>query len=175
MLVASIEKIFPSSPQFPSTRMEKELYHTLVTAGAGGALLGGIIAGSMYSTLLIGHAMHPLGLLAGILIGCIIGIQFAKTRISENAHCRENSVPPPSSPSHSGTDYETYWPAYRYGVDAYSTYQGREFEEIEPQLRTGWIAARGMSKLEWHEARGAARNAYERISRRYYKPHGQYA
>ncbi len=37
-----------------------------------------------------------------------------------------------------GDTFETHIPAYQYGGRAEATYGGRPYEEIEPELRTGW-------------------------------------
>ena len=61
-------------------------------------------------------------------------------------------------------DYERdYGPAYRYGVDAYSRYPERHYEDIETDLSAGWDEARGESRLEWEYARHPARDAWHRV------------
>jgi uncharacterized protein (TIGR02271 family) len=60
---------------------------------------------------------------------------------------------------------ETYRPAYRYGLMAGSRYDGRRWDEVEPELRTGWDRSRGDSTLSWDQARGAARDAFDRTIR----------
>lgn len=60
--------------------------------------------------------------------------------------------------------YDTYAPAYRYGVETYSAHNGRRFEDIsDAQLRQGWENMRGNSTMEWNQARDAARDAYNRL------------
>lgn len=60
-------------------------------------------------------------------------------------------------------NYSTYEPAYRYGYESYSQYNGRPFEEVEPQLRSSWSNSRGNSNLEWNQARDAVRDSYTRM------------
>jgi hypothetical protein len=38
-----------------------------------------------------------------------------------------------------------------------------EWTEIEPNLAAGWMQARGDSKLEWADAKHAAKDAWDRI------------
>jgi hypothetical protein len=64
-----------------------------------------------------------------------------------------------------GETHETYRPAYRYGLSAYDRYMDRRFDEVEPDLRTGWTEARGDCPLPWENARGAAKHAFERRGR----------
>ena len=61
--------------------------------------------------------------------------------------------------------FDTYRPAYRYGVDSYIHHRGeRTFDEIEPNLSDEWTSRRGTSKLDWNAARPAVRDAYERAA-----------
>jgi hypothetical protein len=63
-----------------------------------------------------------------------------------------------------GSSYDDYGPAYGYGVSEYSRYPGRTFDEVESELATGWYAGRGNSTLEWERAKGATRDAWQRVS-----------
>jgi hypothetical protein len=47
---------------------------------------------------------------------------------------------PMSTPSAS---YDDYGPAYAYGVNSYSTYAGRDWDDVEPELSGRWDTARG--------------------------------
>ncbi len=60
--------------------------------------------------------------------------------------------------------YDEYSPAYGYGVDAYRRYPGRSFDDLEPDLSRGWTNARGPSSLDWDKAKGATRDAWQRVS-----------
>jgi hypothetical protein len=63
-----------------------------------------------------------------------------------------------------GHGYESYRPAYRVGIDGYLANPTENFDSLEPSLRNNWNIARGNSKLEWSEAREAARDAFSRLS-----------
>ena len=52
-----------------------------------------------------------------------------------------------------GSDYEMYRPAYRFGVDTYVRYPDGDFNLIEPSLGADWYNWRGNSKLDWHVAK----------------------
>jgi len=63
--------------------------------------------------------------------------------------------------------YDIYGPAYRHGIDAYSKYEGRNFDEIEPQLSKDWeFKNTGDLALPWDAAKPAVRDAYERLASR---------
>ncbi len=66
----------------------------------------------------------------------------------------------------SNTSYDAFSPAYRFGIDSYSTFAGRDFNDIEPELAKGWENVRGFSRLTWQTAQLAARDAYNRLSLR---------
>lgn len=63
-----------------------------------------------------------------------------------------------------GFTYDQDWgPAYRYGVEAYRRYPGQDYEQIQPQLASGWGDARGNSRLEGEQARHASQDAWQRV------------
>jgi uncharacterized protein (TIGR02271 family) len=55
-------------------------------------------------------------------------------------------------------------PAYQLGHIAGQNpeYQGRSFDDVEPQLRQGWTADVAASSGDWNDVRGFARDAFER-------------
>jgi hypothetical protein len=64
----------------------------------------------------------------------------------------------------SGRGFDEYRSAYRYGVYARSSNPDRQWDDtIERELAPGWERARGDSSLEWHDARHAARAAWDRL------------
>ena len=81
---------------------------------------------------------------------------------AEDAYWRQNFT---GRPYVQGTrSYDDYGPAYKYGVDNYSRYKGRSFDEVEGDLSRDWGSARGRSSLEWDDARHATRDAWNRLS-----------
>jgi hypothetical protein len=132
-----------------------------VGVGVGAAAVGvatGAAAGSVAG---------PVGTAVGAAVGAVVGGLAGKgiaERIDptvEDTYWREQYTTRPYA--NAGASYDDYGPAYRYGVDAYGRYPGRGFDEIEPDLGTGWPTARGSSRLEWHEARHASRDAWDRV------------
>lgn len=156
----------PRNPNDPNVRDPEHTHELGGTLGMTiGGVVGGIAAGAAAGAT-IGSAAGPVGAVAGAALGGAIGgitgeevaREFNPTieeeYWAENYHTR---------PYVTSRDYETYRPAYRYGIDAYSTYSGKEFGEIEPDLNKDWASARGNSTLEWPEARKASQDAYERL------------
>lgn len=83
---------------------------------------------------------------------------------SETAYWRDNFKGRPYAEN--ATSFDDYAPAYGYGVNSYTKYPGRSFDEVEADLSRDWDGARGASKLQWDQARNATRDAWERIGKR---------
>ena len=65
-------------------------------------------------------------------------------------------------------EYSDYEPAYRYGWEraGLSEYRNRGFEEIELDLQREWEELPAEELPGWEEARGPARDAFERAANR---------
>jgi hypothetical protein len=128
--------------------------------GVAGAAAGGAMAGSIAGP--VGAAVGgTIGAIAGGLAGK--GIADIVDPTMEDEYWRENW----SSRSYidGGFTYDQdYGPAYRYGVDAYGRYAGRDFDALDADLRGGWDTARAGSRLDWERARPATRDAWQRVS-----------
>ena len=128
-----------------------------------GAAAGGMAAGAAAGTV-----AGPVGTAVGAAVGAVVGGLAGKgiaEKIDptiEEAYWRENYV---SRPYVNKTyTYDDYGPAYLYGVDNYSRYQGRKFEDIEGELGRDWQRAKGKSRLAWEDAKHATRDAFHRVS-----------
>jgi hypothetical protein len=130
-----------------------------------GAAVGGAAAGAA-----VGTVAGPVGTVAGAAVGAIVGglagkgVAEAVDPTSEAAYWRENFKTRPYAKD--AASFDDYAPAYGYGVSAYGKYPGRSFDDVEPDLSRGWNAARGNSNLHWDNARGATRDAWERVGNR---------
>src|SRR3954465_10567404 len=97
-----------------------------------GAAAGGIAAGAA-----VGSVAGPVGTAVGAAVGAVVGglagkgiaEQIDPTR--EDAYWRDNYS---SRPYAAGGSYDDYGPAYSYGVNSYSKYQGRDFDDVESDL-----------------------------------------
>jgi hypothetical protein len=65
-----------------------------------------------------------------------------------------------------GTDYERYRPGYRYGFESAQHWMGRNWEEAESDLRTGWdrYEHRGGADSTWEDIKNAVRDAWDRVT-----------
>ena len=129
---------------------------------AAGAVAGGIATGAA-----VGTVAGPVGTAIGAAVGAVVGglagkgiaEQIDPTR--EDAYWRENYK---SRPYASGASYDDYGPAYGYGVNSYSKYAGRKFEDVESDLGRDWNNVKGTSSLTWDRAKLATRDAFHRVS-----------
>ena len=62
-----------------------------------------------------------------------------------------------------GLGYDDYGPAYRVGYTGPLRREG-SFADLEEALHRDWQAVKGRSRLQWPEARAAARAAWERVT-----------
>jgi hypothetical protein len=60
-------------------------------------------------------------------------------------------------------DFEYWKPAYRYGYDSASRYQGRQWDEVEGDLRTGWNSYEHRGSSTWEQIKDAVRDAWDRL------------
>jgi hypothetical protein len=65
-----------------------------------------------------------------------------------------------------GRDYDFYQPGYRFGYDAASRYQDRQWNDVESNLSRDWdrYEQRGIST--WQQVKDAVRDAWDRVTGR---------
>ena len=136
-----------------------------VGAAIGAAATAAVVGATQGAAL--GTVAGLPGMIAGVAIGGVVGALAGKETAQivnpneEEIYWRDNHKN--QAYFNSTTTYDSYAPAYRYGIEAYSTYVGRKFDEVEPQLAKEWDKARGTSRLTWDTAKLAVRDAYERL------------
>ncbi len=127
------------------------------SGAAAGAAVGAVAGG-------------PIGLAAGGVVGAVVGglagkgVAEAVNPTAEDAYWRENFRSRPYAKDSNST-YETYAPAYRTGWEAREKYAGRQWSDVETDLRATWDRGRGKSSLAWSDARGAAHDAWDHVSK----------
>lgn len=132
-----------------------------VLGGAVGGVAGGATAGA-----LAGGVTGPVGAAIGAAVGAVAGAVMGRNvkvdPEAEDTYWRENYTSRPYA--RPGSTYDDYQPAYRYGLDSYTRYPGRSFDDLEPELSRDWGRARGASSLDWANAKHASRDAWQRVS-----------
>ena len=129
---------------------------------AAGAIAGGVATGAA-----VGTVAGPVGTAIGAAVGAVVGglagkgiaEQIDPTR--EDAYWRDNYK---TRPYASGASYDDFGPAYAYGVNSYSKYPGRKFDDVESDLSRDWNNVKGSSSLTWDRAKNATRDAFHRVS-----------
>lgn len=130
--------------------------------GVGVGTTGGAAAGAA-----IGSVAGPAGAVVGAVVGGVAGGLAGKSvaemidPTAEDAYWREHYTERPYYES--GTSYDEYRPAYRYGWESRARYTGRSFDEVEPDLGRDWERVKDRSRLGWDKARNAARDAWHRV------------
>jgi hypothetical protein len=87
------------------------------------------------------------------------------TWADESGYWRENFSSRPYATADRG--FDQYEPAYRYGYESATKHRGRQWSEVEPELRTGWdrYEHRGSVRSTWEEVKDAVKDAWERATR----------
>src|SRR4051812_39998018 len=62
--------------------------------------------------------------------------------------------------------FEYYRPGYRYGFEAANRYRGRQWDEIEGDLRTNWDAYTHRGHSTWEHVKEAVRDGWNRVTHR---------
>ncbi|WP_284617642.1 hypothetical protein [Aquabacterium humicola] len=134
-----------------------------VAGGVAGGVMGGAAAGAAVGGL-TGPVGAAIGAAAGAIAGGLMGAGAGKALnpTAEDTYWRENYTARPYVTG--DASYDDYGPAYRYGVDAYSRYPGKSFDEVDDDLSREWSTARGTSSLDWDRAKHATRDAWHRVS-----------
>lgn len=134
-----------------------------VVGGTAGGLAGGAAAGAA-----VGGMTGPVGAAVGAVVGAVAGglagrgAAKAVDPAVEETYWRDNYTTRPYVAA--GDSFDDYGPAYRYGVDTYTRYPDRSFDDSEAELERGWQTTRGQSRLEWDRAKHASRDAWHRLS-----------
>jgi hypothetical protein len=124
-------------------------------AGAGAAMAAGATAGSVAG---------PAGAVIGAAVGAVIGADIGhavgeKVNPTQLVWWEENYASRPYVKP--GSKFAMYEPAYRSGLEAARSRDGRDFNELAPSIQNNWNMARGNSQLEWDDARPAVEDAFK--------------
>lgn len=126
------------------------------TGGTVGAVIGGAVGGPLGA--MVGAAV---GGLAGGLAGK--GISESVNPTEEDAFWRDHYN---TRPYAAGRNYEDLQPAYRYGWEARTRHEDRNWNDVETDLGREWNERHG-SRLSWDHARNATQDAWNRVDARH--------
>jgi hypothetical protein len=65
-----------------------------------------------------------------------------------------------------GGEFSEYEPGYRYGFESGQRHRGRDWQEVEPELRSGWdrYEHRGDNRSTWDQVKDSVRDAWHRVT-----------
>ena len=140
--------------------------------GAPGAHPVGVGVGATGGAT-VGAAIGSVGGVVGAAVGAVVGGVVGGLAGKGAAEAIDPTVEDEYWRAHyssrpyvaSGSHYDTYQPAYRYGWESYNRFAGRPFDEVEAELQHGWEHSERGSTLTWDEARHATRDAWHRVER----------
>lgn len=130
-----------------------------IETGVGAAVEGAAMG------VAAGIAAGPIGAAAGAVAGGVLGGIIGKgvgeqiDPTADDCWLRDNFKNRPYVKQ--DDKFETYQPAYRYGGMAESKYQGKNFDQIENDLRSDWEKS-NPTPMKWDHAREAVRDGYNR-------------
>ena len=66
----------------------------------------------------------------------------------------------------SDRNYDRWQPGYRYGWESAQRYQGKNFNEVESNLRSDWdrYEHRGNTNSTWEQIKDAVRDGWDRVT-----------
>ena len=59
--------------------------------------------------------------------------------------------------------YDYYRPGYQYGYESANRYRGREWNDVESDLRSGWDRVENRGQSTWEHMKDAVRDAWNRV------------
>jgi hypothetical protein len=80
---------------------------------------------------------------------------------TEEKYWRDNFGSRPYIRADQGFDY--YRPGYRYGFESAQRFRGKQWNEVEPDLRFGWERYEHRGQSTWENVKDAARDAADAI------------
>ena len=83
---------------------------------------------------------------------------------SEERYWRDNWSTRPYA--HADRTFDYYRPAYQYGVESATRYRGRDWNDVESDLRSGWDRFEHRSQNTWDNIKDAVRDAWTRVTNR---------
>jgi hypothetical protein len=83
---------------------------------------------------------------------------------NEATYWRDNWRARPYVQADRGFDY--YQPGYRYGFESASKYRGKQWNDVESDLRSGWDKYEHRGQSTWEHMKEAVRDAWNRVAHR---------
>jgi hypothetical protein len=131
--------------------------------GTGSATLGGGVVGAVIGAIAGGVPGLTLGAVAGGALGAIAGQRLSEA-IDPRGDLGHFQQVYRTTPYYvDGMTWDDYAPAYRYGLDTYTTHGGQPLEQAAAALAQDWPRMRGASRLSWDQAQAAVAHAWREL------------
>ena len=101
---------------------------------------------------------------AGNLAATNVGTTGVSDWNTEESYWRDNWSTRPYAHADRGFDY--YRPGYRYGHESATRFRGRAWNDVEPELRSGWDRWEHRGQSTWENVKDAVRDAWNRVAHR---------
>jgi len=85
--------------------------------------------------------------------------------LAEEQYWRTNWSNRPYATADRGFDY--YKPGYQYGYESANRYRGRNWNDVESDLRSGWDRFENKGQGTWEHMKDAVRDAWNRVTGKY--------
>ena len=160
VLATSIE---PGGTNFAGTELPEAGAHTV---GAGLGALGAGLAGAAIGGAIGGPIGAPIGAVIGAIVGGLGGGLTGKEIVEAIAPDDDETLLQANLRKapyfQDGYDLSDYAPAYKVGFEGFrqSTHSGCGFNEMETDLRCDYEQTRGVSRLDWEDAKAAVHDAW---------------
>ena len=133
--------------------------------GSGSAALAAGAAGAAIGAMMGGPAGLAVGAVAGGALGAVAGNRASEARDPRDDLGHFQQIYRTMPYYADGHDWHDYAPAYRYGLDTWSSHGDHELVAVESQLQGGWEAAQRFgSRLQWQQARPAIEHAWQSMA-----------
>lgn len=63
-----------------------------------------------------------------------------------------------------GQDYDAYRPGYRYGYESANRRQGRDWNDVEADLKRDWDQYEHRGQSTWENVKDAVKDAWDRVT-----------
>ena len=81
---------------------------------------------------------------------------------TEEQYWRDHWHTRPYATADRGFDY--YQPGYQYGYESATRYRGRDWNDVESDLRSGWDRYEHRGQSTWEQMKDAVRDAWHRVT-----------
>src|SRR5688500_16326631 len=133
--------------------------------GAGGSALAGGAVGGAVGGLLAGVPGFALGAAAGGALGAVVGHKAAEARDKRGDLGHFQQIYQAMPYYIDGMTWTDFAPAYRLGLDSYTTRGATPIDQAREALVAEWTRVRGISRLSWPQAEPAVAHVWDELDK----------